>query len=64
MSVFMFIAGLAMFALGGGLLYFAWPQNGQIRPFLTVGLVEQIYAFAVLLSFVAGVMLLLNALLN
>jgi hypothetical protein len=61
MSVFMFIAGLAMLALGGGLLYFAWPRNGQIRPFLTVGLVEQIYTFAIILSFVAGVMLLLRA---
>jgi hypothetical protein len=64
MSGLLFIAGLAMLAVGGGLMYFAWPQNGQIRPFLTVGLVEQIYAFAIILSFVAGVMLLLNALLN
>jgi polyferredoxin len=64
MSGLLFIAGLAMLAVGGGLMYFAWPRNGQIRPFLTVGLVEQIYAFAIILSFVAGVMLLLNAVLN
>jgi hypothetical protein len=53
-----------MFALGAALLFFAWPQNGQMRPFLAVGLVEQIYTFAVILSLVAGVMLLLNSVLN
>jgi hypothetical protein len=64
MSGLLFSAGFAMLALGGALLYFARPRNGQMRPFLAVGLVEQLYTFAVLLSFVMGVMLLLNAVLD
>jgi hypothetical protein len=64
MSGLLFPAGFAMLALGGALLYFAWPRNGQMKPFLAVGLVEQLYTFGVLLSFVMGVMLLLNAALN
>jgi hypothetical protein len=64
MSGLLFPAGLAMLALGGALLYFAWPRNGQMRPFLAVSVVEQLYTFAVILSFVIGVMLLLNAVLN
>jgi hypothetical protein len=64
MSGLLFTAGLAMLALGAALLFFARPRDGQMRPFLTVGLVEQIYTFAVILSLVVGVMLLLNAVLN
>jgi hypothetical protein len=64
MSGLLFAAGLAMLAVGAALLYVARPRNGQMRPFLAVGLVEQIYAFAVILSLTVGIMLLLYAVLN
>jgi hypothetical protein len=64
MSGLLFSAGLAMLALGAALLYFARPRNGQMRPFLAVGIVEQLYTFAVLLCCTIGIMLLLYAVLN
>ncbi len=63
MSYFLFVAGLAVLGLGLAMLLVGLPKNGQVKPFAGIGLVSELYIFAILIAIVVGFGLILNAVL-
>ncbi len=63
MSFFLFAAGLAVIGLGVFLLKVGLPKDGHIRSSAALGVSGELYAFAIIISLVVGMGLILNAVL-
>jgi hypothetical protein len=61
MSALFLFPGLAMLILGGFLLKFGMPKNGQVRPFLAAEYSQILYIFIVMICIISGIGLLLGA---
>jgi hypothetical protein len=61
MSALLIFPGLAMLILGGFLLKFGMPKNGQVRPFLAAEYSQILYIFIIMICIISGIGLLMGA---